>query len=290
MDQKIYTPTPATARRAQTIASKHSNEDVADILERLELAKAEAEKAAEARVRPSVPSALSEDEDRIVSAAFRDRLFKRSSATAEVHATSIERLRPGKWLNDEIINFYGGMLSKRSAEDKTGKLPKIFYCNTFFFVKMQGKYDKSFGRWTKKVNIFDLDLMIMPINDDGMHWVAAVMDMKAKRVEYYDSMGGTEEKANKAYNTIMRYFAAEHEAKLGTKFDAAPWTLQYLADTTPQQDNGVDCGVFTCQTLEMRSRGLELGAGKWVFGARNMPFLRRMMVYEIAEGKLYKRW
>jgi Ulp1 family protease len=42
--------------------------------------------------------------------------------------------------------------------------------------------------------------MIMPINDDGMHWVAAVMDMKAKRVEYYDSMGGTEEKANKAYN------------------------------------------------------------------------------------------
>jgi hypothetical protein len=43
---------------------------VADILERLELAKAEAEKAAEARVRPSVPSALSEDEDRTVSVQF----------------------------------------------------------------------------------------------------------------------------------------------------------------------------------------------------------------------------
>lgn len=59
---------------------------------------------------------------------------------------------------------------------------------------------------------------------------------------------------------------------------------------TPQQDNGNDCGIFSCQTLEALARGKDLAQGEWEFTAQNMPFFRRMMVYEIAKGEMYKRW
>ncbi len=60
---------------------------------------------------------------------------------------------------------------------------------------------------------------------------------------------------------------------------------------TPQQNNGSDCGVFSCQTLEALARGKDLvNLKEWEFGARNMKFMRELMVYEIATGKLVKRW
>ena len=60
---------------------------------------------------------------------------------------------------------------------------------------------------------------------------------------------------------------------------------------TPQQDNGSDCGVFTCQTLEALARGRDLrDVSAWDFGHRNMPYIRQMMVLEFGQGKLEKRW
>ena len=51
---------------------------------------------------------------------------------------------------------------------------------------------------------------------------------------------------------------------------------------TPQQENGYDCGVFTCQFLESLSRGEE----SFAFTQANMPYLRRKMVWEIGHVKL----
>lgn len=59
---------------------------------------------------------------------------------------------------------------------------------------------------------------------------------------------------------------------------------------SPQQNNGSDCGVFACQTLEARSRGLDLVGGKWEFSAADMPIMRQLMIYEIAKGELAPRW
>lgn len=60
---------------------------------------------------------------------------------------------------------------------------------------------------------------------------------------------------------------------------------------SPQQNNGSDCGVFTCQTLEHISRGRDLATeGGFEFTAENMPFIRRMMIWEIGRGGLMERW
>ena len=47
-------------------------------------------------------------------------------------------------------------------------------------------------RWTKKIDIFSFDLILIPVHL-GMHWCLATIDLKRKGVFYYDSMGGDNE-------------------------------------------------------------------------------------------------
>ena len=49
----------------------------------------------------------------------------------------------------------------------------------------------------------------------------------------------------------------------------------------PQQENAFDCGVFSCQFMEAISRGEET----FNFEQKNMPYLRRRMVWEIGNGR-----
>jgi sentrin-specific protease 1 len=55
---------------------------------------------------------------------------------------------------------------------------------------------------------------------------------------------------------------------------------------SPQQHNGFDCGVFLCQTMENLSRGVQV---PFDFTQRDMPYLRRRMIWEIVNGRLEDR-
>ena len=55
-----------------------------------------------------------------------------------------------------------------------------------------------------------------------------------------------------------------------------------ILQSTPQQENGYDCGVFTCQFMEAISRGEE----NFNFSQQDMPYLRRRMIWEIGNAKL----
>lgn len=98
---------------------------------------------------------------------------------------------------------------------------------------------------------------------------------------------------------LRQYIDAEHRNKKKKPFDFTGWVDYTLpvgrplfcipfvmfnghSQSTPQQENGFDCGVFTCQFLEALSRGEE----DFPFTQANMPYLRRKMVWEIAHVKL----
>nr|CAD7261685.1 unnamed protein product [Timema shepardi] len=98
-----------------------------------------------------------------------------------------------------------------------------------------------------EVDIFSQDLVIAPIHMN-VHWCLAVMNMKTKNITYYDSMGAPN---NRCLNG------------------------------NPQQQNGSDCGVFTCIYAEYLSRKAELS-----FSQKDMPYFRQKMVYEILKSKL----
>jgi sentrin-specific protease 1 len=58
--------------------------------------------------------------------------------------------------------------------------------------------------------------------------------------------------------------------------------LKSYVKNTPQQENGYDCGVFTCQFLASLAKGEEI----FNFSQANMAYLRRRMVWEIGHATL----
>ncbi|EJD55463.1 cysteine proteinase [Auricularia subglabra TFB-10046 SS5] len=232
-----------------------------------------------------------------------DELFSKRGQIAKcarenVNDKDISRLRPGQWLNDEIINFYGAMLLERAQKagankennSKANGVPrvngaktkgpmKIHYFSTFFWTKLNEGYEKSrLGKWTKKIDIFSKDVILIPINHNNSHWTAAAINFRRKRIESYDSMGM---KRDNVLQLLRQYLEKEHQDKRKKPFDFTSWT-DYAPEDTPQQENCYDCGVFTCQFLETLSRGEE----EFAFQQKDMPYLRRKMVWEIGRATL----
>jgi sentrin-specific protease 1 len=86
-----------------------------------------------------------------------------------------------------------------------------------------------------------------------------------------------------AYSQLLReYVDLEHLNKKSKPFDWTGW-IDYCPRDTPQQENGYDCGVFTCQFLEALSRGMD---SPFNFSQRSMAFLRRRMILEIGRTEL----
>lgn len=54
----------------------------------------------------------------------------------------------------------------------------------------------------------------------------------------------------------------------------------------PQQDNGCDCGVFVCQFMECLSRSWKGADTIFDFTAKNMPYVRSKMIYELVTKQL----
>jgi len=177
------------------------------------------------------------------------------------------------WLNDEIINFFFNLLVERSNQE--GKV-KVHAFNSFFYPKLVKSGYASLKRWTKKVDIFAMDLVLVPVHL-GMHWCLAAIDFNQKCISYYDSLKGSNPQCLSA---LRDYLNSESMDKKKVPFDMTGWKTASPKDI-PEQLNGCDCGVFACKYAEYLSR-----RAKFDFDQRHMPYFRRRMVYEILTKKL----
>ena len=232
-------------------------EDMANQLQKSEAVR-ELEKrriAVEARKRAaSLMRALNEDEREIVETAI-DGHGRGDEVIAQVGADSVLRasmqtLKPGMWLNDEIIHYFYLMLAKRDEElcknDPSRKRSHFF--KSFFITKLlnegnascDGKYEyRNVKRWSKKVpgkDIFNLDKILFPINMGNMHWICAAIFMKDKRIEVYDSMGSS---GGRYLEALFNYIQDEHMDKKKSPLpDVDSWQLVPTQRDTPRQTNG----------------------------------------------------
>ena len=177
------------------------------------------------------------------------------------------------WLNDEVINFYMNLLMERGRNDN---YPSVYAFNTFFYPKLLKMGFSGIKRWTKKVDIFSHDLLLVPVHL-GMHWCLATIDLTEKAIRYYDSMLGNN---NECLQELRKYLQDEHLDKKKSPLDLSGWKLEMLKDI-PQQMNGSDCGMFACKFSECLSRRKSIN-----FTQDHMPYFRRRMVYEIVCNRL----
>ncbi|XP_063808314.1 sentrin-specific protease 1 [Pseudophryne corroboree] len=204
-------------------------------------------------------------QDQVLSEGFRLTITRKDIMT----------LNSLNWLNDEIINFYMNLLMERS---KRKGLPKVHAFNTFFFPKLKSAGYQAVKRWTKKVDVFAVDILLVPVHL-GVHWCLAVVDFRKKSITYYDSMGGHN---NEACRLLLQYLKQESQDKKGLSFDSNGWSLSSKkCQEIPQQMNGSDCGMFACKYADYIAKDKPI-----TFTQHHMPYFRKRMVWEIIHQKL----
>lgn len=186
----------------------------------------------------------------------------------------METLAGLNWLNDEVINFYMNLLMERGRSQPG--LPSVYAFNTFFYPKLLSGGYSALKRWTRRVDIFAYDLLLVPIHL-GVHWCLAVIDFRHSTIRYYDSMGGSNDECLKA---LGKYLREESKDKRKKELDLTDWTYETVKDL-PQQMNGSDCGMFALKYAEYITRDAKI-----TFDQMHMPYFRRRMVYEILTQKL----
>lgn len=70
----------------------------------------------------------------------------------------------------QVINFYMNLLVERS---KDPNLPSVNTFNTFFYPKLRCSGYSTVRRWTKKMDIFAKDILLVPVHL-GVHWCLSV--------------------------------------------------------------------------------------------------------------------
>lgn len=72
----------------------------------------------------------------------------------------------------QVVNFYFNLLQDRSGQEG---LPSIYVFNTFFYPTLMKFGHSRLKRWTKQVDIFSKDFVLVPVHL-GMHWCLAVSE------------------------------------------------------------------------------------------------------------------
>ena len=214
----------------------------------------EAKKRAASLMRP-----FNQEEQRSIQNAIygygHDEDIISQDGTDSVQRQSMQTLKPGMWLNDEIIHYFYLMLSKRDEElcKKDPTRQRSHFFKSFFITKIlnegsatcDGKYEyRNVKRWSKKVpgkDIFKLDKILFPINMGNMHWIAAAIFMKQKRIEIFDSLGSD---GSRYLNALFSYIQDEHMDKKKTPLpDIHKWESVPTQEATPRQRNGTCCMI-----------------------------------------------
>lgn len=202
--------------------------------------------------------------------------------------TNKEGLQPQEASSQDIIE-----IAVNKSQDFT-KLelfemprPRSHIFNTFFYPRLvQGEYDfNGVKRWLKRAgrNIAELDLIMVPINIDNIHWVLAAIDLRGRRFFYFDSTYGPD--CLDSLRTLRRWLKDEVEDKCGKKkadeMDVESWPSVVNPSYVPKQLDDGSCGIFAIYMAEFLERGI-----KPSFTQQNICALRQRTALFLANCRL----
>lgn len=190
-------------------------------------------------------------------------------------------LRPGGWLNDEIVNCYLKLLQTREGG------PRRWCPNSFFWPKLEEEGASAVLRWARRagVSVAGLERLVLVLHvAGGTHWAvaAALPCATPPGVHYYDSLG-----LPPPHDLVQRledwYFAA-----LGLEGVSNSKLCWRLLETAPSglQQNGSDCGVLALAVAERLAAGaVPANAGCISASEKRTTIFRRAIATAILQGR-----
>ena len=148
--------------------------------------------------------------------------------------------------------------------------PSILREDIYFYVGLTNRRDGWAPQYS--CDMFLCDYVFFPIGTEG-HWMLVYASIGTRKLYYLDSLL-SERRAHEVLGNIKAYMY-NASVKLHGKDNAWVFDTEIVRNL-PQQTNGIDCGVFTCQFAEHVARG-----GNIIFTQAEIPQIRRNMVWEL---------
>lgn len=112
----------------------------------------------------------------------KDLVYPRpGKKSATVPFEDLRRLDDDEFLNDNLISFFIQYLETHLEKNCPDLYKRMYFFNTYFYEALtktsRGKKGINFdavSRWTKNINIFSRDFVIVPVNEN-FHWYLAII-------------------------------------------------------------------------------------------------------------------
>ncbi|XP_068855055.1 sentrin-specific protease 3-like [Aphelocoma coerulescens] len=180
----------------------------------------------------------------------------------------LQTLYGPNWLNDQVMNMYGDLVMDAVPD-------KVHFFNSFFYDKLRTRGYEGVQRWTKNVDIFGKELLLIPIHLE-VHWSLVAVDVARRTITYFDSQRTLNRRCPKH---ICRYLQAEADKKERPDFREG-WRGAFKMNVA-RQNNDSDCGAFVLQYCKFLALGRPFS-----FTQQDMPHLRRLMYKELCHCQL----
>lgn len=264
---------------------------------------------------------LSEEENLLAESLLHSKRSKKLSTIESVGITlrgeDFSRLDGTGWLNDELMNAYMALINEREdrywnsvesgEKEPIDGRPRSYCFNTFFFTRLgedsiqpsENTYDyKGVSRWTKraKVDILELDNVIVPINVGRNHWILVIIDIEEKTLFFIDSLYRRDRTV--IIPTLMRWLYDEvcdkHGPEIAEKFkleklESSRQRYRVRRDLNglvssereqiarvPIQQDGGSCGVYAAKMADCVALGVEA-----CINAGDIPVIRKRMAIDL---------
>jgi len=169
---------------------------------------------------------------------------------------------------------------------------KSHFFNSFFMVKLlktKKMYDyNEVASWTNKVNVFEMEKLIFPINTNNNHWTLACVYIPVKEIHYFDTYIEVGNEGECEYTDKSDYYMGglimwiiDEGKRRGEIQTEEGWSLINRSHDIPQQGNHHDCGVFTIVCADFLTDNLLLE-----YSQNDMPFWRKKIGIDILRGQL----
>ncbi|GAX11796.1 sentrin-specific protease 7 [Fistulifera solaris] len=191
----------------------------------------------------------------------------------EIRVEDFERLDPGVYLNDTLIDFFLQWMTRKHTS------PDFHVFTTHFYTTLEDNGVEGVSNWTtkKKIDVFKLRFVFIPINK-ALHWSLCVVvnpgyilssadqsapssgdDAPMPCLLFFDSLKMHQK--DRVHRNVTKWLNAEWMRLRKSAVVEAPFnksSLPVLTPKVPYQNNSWDCGVFVCRyasgVFQLRNR------------------------------------
>ncbi len=112
-----------------------------------------------------------------------------------VRKSDMFRTNMGQWFSSAIINRYMEAVTRFVNGDGHQAFPSAlrpcYAFSTLFYTRLKSSGYESVQRWTRRRDIFENRLLLVPVHVHGNHWTLVTIELEDAipiRLRYFDSL------------------------------------------------------------------------------------------------------